>query len=46
MDTINNPVSTHTVAAVYLATKLSLHALERVGKLERGTLEQHFLFSD
>jgi hypothetical protein len=35
MDTINYPVSIHTVAAVYLATELSLRALERVGRLDR-----------
>ena len=37
MDTINDPVSTHTVTAVYLATGSSLHALERVGDSIRGT---------
>ena len=30
MNTINDPVSIHTVTAVYLATGFSLHALERV----------------
>ena len=37
MDTINHPLSTHTVTAVYLATDLSLHALERVADSIRGT---------
>jgi hypothetical protein len=37
LDTINDPVSIHTVTAVYLATELSLHALERVGDSIRET---------
>jgi hypothetical protein len=37
METLNDPISIHTITAVYLATGLSLHALERVGELMRDT---------
>jgi len=43
LDTINDTVSIHTVMAVYLATGLRLHALERVGDSIRDTEAEHCL---
>src|ERR1700704_3405224 len=46
LDNINDPVSIHTVTAVYLATGLSLHALECVGDSIRDTPKHHSVCGD